>query len=170
MFADTIIASFFPTGAVSSLYYADRLYQLPVGVIGIAAGTVLLPEMSRRLAGGDAAGAHRAQNRAFGLTLALAAPFAVAFLAIPDLITAALFKRGAFDAAAEFVGDHRFGGAGRPDHQDVAGREQGAERAVDQVGAFEKEVVQFLANRRKFAQCLGHRGWRGSKNWRADEI
>jgi putative peptidoglycan lipid II flippase len=100
MFADTIIASFFPTGAVSSLYYADRLYQLPVGVIGIAAGTVLLPEMSRRLAGGDAAGAHRAQNRAFGLTLALAAPFAVAFLAIPDLITAALFKRGAFDAAA----------------------------------------------------------------------
>ena len=43
MFADTIIASLLPTGAVSSLYYADRLYQLPVGVIGIAAGTVLLP-------------------------------------------------------------------------------------------------------------------------------
>ena len=52
MFADTIIASLLPTGAVSSLYYADRLYQLPVGVIGIAAGTVLLPEMSRRLLGG----------------------------------------------------------------------------------------------------------------------
>jgi putative peptidoglycan lipid II flippase len=43
MFADTIIASGLPTGAVSSLYYADRLYQLPVGMIGIAAGTVLLP-------------------------------------------------------------------------------------------------------------------------------
>jgi hypothetical protein len=42
MFADTIIASLLPTGAVSSLYYADRLYQLPVGVIGIAAGTVVL--------------------------------------------------------------------------------------------------------------------------------
>src|SRR5215203_3999097 len=53
MFADTIIASFLPTGAVSSLYYADRLYQLPLGVIGIAAGTVLLPEMSRRIAAGD---------------------------------------------------------------------------------------------------------------------
>ena len=74
MFADTIIASLLPTGAVSSLYYADRLYQLPVGVIGIAAGTVLLPEMSRRLAAGDVAGAHGAQNRALGFTLALAAP------------------------------------------------------------------------------------------------
>ena len=47
MFADTIIASLLPTGGLSSLYYADRLYQLPIGVIGIAAGTVLLPEMSR---------------------------------------------------------------------------------------------------------------------------
>src|SRR5918912_873624 len=100
MFADTIIASFLPTGAVSSLYYADRLYQLPVGVIGIAAGTVLLPEMSRRLASGDTAGAHGAQNRAFGFTLALAGPFAVAFLLVPELIMAALFRRGAFDTAA----------------------------------------------------------------------
>lgn len=100
MFADTIIASFLPTGAVSSLYYADRLYQLPVGVIGIAAGTVLLPEMSRRIAAGDVAGAHGAQNRAIGFTLALAAPFAVAFMIVPDLIMAALFRRGAFDLAA----------------------------------------------------------------------
>jgi putative peptidoglycan lipid II flippase len=100
MFADTIIASLLPDGAVSSLYYADRLYQLPVGVIGIAAGTVLLPEMSRRIAAGDVAGAHAAQNRSVGLTLALTAPFLVAFLVMPDLIMAALFQRGAFDAAA----------------------------------------------------------------------
>jgi putative peptidoglycan lipid II flippase len=100
MFADTIIASLLPTGAVSSLYYADRLYQLPVGVIGIAAGTVLLPEMSRRIAAGDVAGAHAAQNRALGFTLALAAPFVIAFLTLPELIMAALFGRGAFDAAA----------------------------------------------------------------------
>jgi putative peptidoglycan lipid II flippase len=99
-FADTIIASFLPTGAVSSLYYADRLYQLPVGVIGIAVGTVLLPEMSRRIAAGDVARAHGAQNRAIGFTLALTAPFAVAFLAMPDLVMSALFKRGAFDAVA----------------------------------------------------------------------
>lgn len=100
MFADTIIASFLPTGAVSSLYYADRLYQLPVGVIGIAAGTVLLPEMSRRVAAGDIAGAHAAQNRSAALTLALTAPFFVAFLTLPGLIMAALFQRGAFDADA----------------------------------------------------------------------
>src|SRR3954452_8283634 len=100
MFADTIIASLLPTGAVSSLYYADRLYQLPVGVIGIAAGTVLLPQMSRRLPAGDVAGAHGAQNRALGFTIALAAPFAVAFVTVPDLVMAALFKRGAFDEAA----------------------------------------------------------------------
>lgn len=99
-FADTIIASFLPTGAVSSLYYADRLYQLPVGVIGIAVGTVLLPEMSRRIAAGDVARAHAAQNRAIGFTLALTAPFAVAFLTLPDLVMTALFQRGAFDAAA----------------------------------------------------------------------
>ncbi|WP_457093467.1 murein biosynthesis integral membrane protein MurJ [Microvirga sp. P5_D2] len=100
IFADTIIASFLPTGAVSSLYYADRLYQLPLGVIGIAAGTVLLPEMSRRIAAGDAASAYAAQNRTIGLTLALAAPFFVAFMTMPDLIMSALFQRGAFSAEA----------------------------------------------------------------------
>ncbi|WP_372422972.1 murein biosynthesis integral membrane protein MurJ [Salinarimonas chemoclinalis] len=99
MFADTIIASLLPAGAVSSLYYADRLYQLPVGVIGIAAGTVLLPEMSRRIAEGDVAGAHASQNRAVGLVLVLALPAAAAFVAVPDLIMYALFGRGAFTAA-----------------------------------------------------------------------
>ena len=57
LFADTIIASFLATGALSALYYADRLNQLPIGVIGIAAGTVLLPEMARRITAGDEAGA-----------------------------------------------------------------------------------------------------------------
>ena len=52
LFADTIIASFLAAGALSALYYADRLYQLPGGVIGIAVGTVLLPEMARRHRGG----------------------------------------------------------------------------------------------------------------------
>ncbi|MBM6592422.1 murein biosynthesis integral membrane protein MurJ [Microvirga pudoricolor] len=100
MFADTIIASFLPTGAVSSLYYADRIYQLPLGVIGIAAGTVLLPEMSRRIAAGDAQAAYAAQNRTVSFTLVIAAPFVVAFMAMPDLIMSALFQRGAFDVAA----------------------------------------------------------------------
>ena len=57
--ADTILASGMPTGAVASINYADRLYQLPLGVIGVAAGTVLLPEMTRRLAAGDRRGRRR---------------------------------------------------------------------------------------------------------------
>src|SRR6186997_2686688 len=65
LFADTIIASFLPVGALSALYYADRINQLPIGVIGIAIGTVLLPEMSRRITGGDLAGATASQRRAF---------------------------------------------------------------------------------------------------------
>jgi putative peptidoglycan lipid II flippase len=99
LFADTIIASFLATGALSALYYADRLNQLPIGVIGIAVGTVLLPEMANRIAAGDTAGAARAQNGAIELTLLLSLPCLVAFLMVPDLIMRALFMRGAFTAA-----------------------------------------------------------------------
>ena len=96
LFADTIIASFLAAGALSALYYADRLYQLPGGVIGIAVGTVLLPEMARRLAAGDTQGARAAQERAIEFTLLLAIPCVAAFLVIPDLIMQALFARGKF--------------------------------------------------------------------------
>ena len=100
IFADTIIASLLPRGAYSALYYAERLYQLPIGVIAIGVGTVLLPTMSRMIAAGDESGANRAQNRAVALTIVMAAPFAAAFLAIPELIVSALFERGKFDATA----------------------------------------------------------------------
>ena len=103
LFADTIIATFLPAGALSALYYADRLNQLPIGVIGIAIGTVLLPEMSRRLTSGDHAGAMASQRRAFNFTLLFSVPFVAAFLTIPDVIMRAMFARGAFskaDAAA----------------------------------------------------------------------
>ncbi|TAK48886.1 MAG: murein biosynthesis integral membrane protein MurJ [Xanthobacteraceae bacterium] len=99
LFADTIIASFLAAGALSALYYADRLNQLPVGVIGIAVGTVLLPEMSRRIAAGDASGAMDSQHRAFALTLLMSVPFVAAFLTVPDTIMRAMFVRGAFTAA-----------------------------------------------------------------------
>lgn len=99
LFADTIIASFLAAGSLSALYYADRLNQLPIGVIGIAAGTVLLPEMARRIAAGDEAGSRHAQCRAVELTLLLSVPCLVAFLLVPDLIMLALFSRGAFTAA-----------------------------------------------------------------------
>ena len=103
MFADTIIATFLPAGALSALYYADRLNQLPIGVIGIAVGTVLLPEMSRRITADDHQGAMEQQRSAFDFTLLFAVPFVAAFLAVPDVITRAMFARGAFtktDAAA----------------------------------------------------------------------
>src|ERR1700716_3758373 len=103
LFADTIIATFLPAGALSALYYADRLNQLPIGVIGIAIGTVLLPEMSRRLTSEDHAGAMASQRRAFDFTLLFSVPFVAAFLTVPDVIMRAMFARGAFsktDAAA----------------------------------------------------------------------
>jgi putative peptidoglycan lipid II flippase len=103
LFADTVIASFLPAGALSALYYADRINQLPIGVIGIAAGTVVLPEMARRLAAGDEAGASHAQNRAFEFTLLMAIPCIAAFFVIPELIMRGLFVRGAFTDADAFA-------------------------------------------------------------------
>ena len=103
MFADTIIATILQAGALSALYYADRLNQLPIGVIGIAIGTVLLPEMSRRITAGDHEGAMASQRRAFDFTLLFSVPFVAAFLTVPDVIMRAMFARGAFskaDAAA----------------------------------------------------------------------
>ena len=73
---------------------------MPIGVIGIAAGTVLLPEMSRHLAAGDKEAAAAAQNRTMSITLAVSAPFVVAFLMLPDLIIRGVFLRGAFTEAA----------------------------------------------------------------------
>lgn len=96
------VASFFD-GAIAWLSYADRLYQLPLGVVGIAIGVVLLPDLSRRLRAGDMAGGRDAFNRACELSLALTVPAAVALMVIPLPLVTVLFQRGAFgadDAAA----------------------------------------------------------------------
>lgn len=90
-------------GAVSWLYAADRLYQLPLGVIGIAVGIVLLPELSRRLKADDTAGAKNAFSRATEFAMFLTIPCAVAFLVVPLPIVSVLFERGqtgADDSAA----------------------------------------------------------------------
>jgi putative peptidoglycan lipid II flippase len=73
---------------------------LPLGVLGIALGTVLLPEMSARLARSDPSGADAAQNNSAALTLLLTLPFAIVFLTIPGTIMRAIFAHGAFDAQA----------------------------------------------------------------------
>lgn len=103
LFIDVLIASLLPAGAISYLYYADRLNQLPLGVIGIAIGTALLPLLSRQLAvdarnDGDKARALATQNRALELGLLLAVPCAGGLIALAEPIIAVLFERGAFDA------------------------------------------------------------------------
>ena len=100
LFIDTIIASFLPPGVLTAINYADRVNQLPLGTLGIALATVLLPEMSRRVALNDRAGADAAQNNAAALGLYLTLPFAAAFLLVPQTIMRALFAHGAFSAAA----------------------------------------------------------------------
>ncbi|MDF0603044.1 murein biosynthesis integral membrane protein MurJ [Psychromarinibacter sp. C21-152] len=91
------VASFFD-GAVAWLNYADRLYQLPLGVVGIAIGVVLLPDLSRRLGAEDTEGGRHAFNRAAEISLALTVPAAVALVVIPMPLIGVLFQRGAFGA------------------------------------------------------------------------
>ncbi len=86
-------------GAVSYFYYADRLYQLPLGVVAAAIGIVLLPDLSRRLRLGDHQGVIASQNRALEFALLLTLPAAIALLVIPVPIVSVLFERGAFTAA-----------------------------------------------------------------------
>jgi putative peptidoglycan lipid II flippase len=98
LFVGTIIAST-ADSAISYLYYADRLYQLPLGIIGVAVGTVLLPELSRHLKGGRDAEADRSQNQALLISMLLSLPAATALVALAGPIVSVLFERGAFTAA-----------------------------------------------------------------------
>ncbi len=86
-------------GANSWLYYADRIYQLPLGVIGIAASTALLPMISQKLEAGDELGAISVQNKALEITLILAFPCMVALITLGRQATAILFQNGAFMAS-----------------------------------------------------------------------
>ena len=95
----TIIATA-QDGANALLNYADRLNQLPLGVIGIAVGVVLLPELSRALKSGDHDEAEKLQNRSLEFALALTLPAAVGFMIIPEDIVRLLYERGEFDAVA----------------------------------------------------------------------
>ena len=96
---DVIIASLLPAGTVSVLYYADRVQQLPLGVIGTAVGTALLPLLSRQVRAGEAQAALGTQNRALEYALFLTLPAAFALVVSAWPIIAVLFGRGAFDPA-----------------------------------------------------------------------
>ncbi len=99
LLVDTIVASLVGTGAVSFLYYADRVNQLPLGVVGTAVGTALLPILSRQLRAGDVAAAQHSQNRTLEFALLLTLPAAAALLVVAWPVISVLFMRGAFGVA-----------------------------------------------------------------------
>ncbi len=95
LFIGQIIAST-KEGAIAILQYADRVYQLPLGVVGIAIGVVLLPELSRALKAGHNREATHNQNRALEFALFLTLPAATAIAVIAVAIVRVLYERGAF--------------------------------------------------------------------------
>ena len=93
-----LAARFLPQGTLSYLYFADRLNQLPLGLIGIGVGTAILPALSRQIRSGQPQEAQHLQNRAIELSLFLAMPAAVALVISAVPITRAVFQNGAFQA------------------------------------------------------------------------
>ncbi len=93
---DTVIASLLPSGSISYLFFADRVNQLPLGVVGVAVGTALLPLLSRQLRAGDTAAATASQNRALEFSLLLSLPAAAALMVIAHPVVTVLFERGEF--------------------------------------------------------------------------
>ena len=99
LWIDTIIGTFIPK-AISYLYYADRINQFPLGVIGVAVGTALLPLLSKQVEKGDKKEAIKSMNKALGLAMFLVIPCAVGALVVAEPVVAALYQRGAFDYEA----------------------------------------------------------------------
>lgn len=93
---DVVWASLLPVGTISALYYADRIAQLPLGVVGIAVGTALLPLLARELRAGNTQAAMTNQNRAIEFGLLFSLPAAVALWLLADPIIRILFERGRF--------------------------------------------------------------------------
>lgn len=96
IFVDTLFASLLGAGAVSYLYYADRLNQLPLGVIGLAVGSALLPLLSRTISANDIKGSQELFNKSLEHTYLIALPTSVALLVTPMPFVALLFGRGEF--------------------------------------------------------------------------
>lgn len=106
IFIDTLFASLLPVGAISYLYYADRLQQLPLGIIGLAVGAAILPMLSRSLASGNVSESRDLFNRSLEYTYIIALPAAVALLIIPVPIVALLLERGAFTITDTITTSH----------------------------------------------------------------
>jgi putative peptidoglycan lipid II flippase len=96
---DTVIGTYLPAKSVSFMYYADRINQLPLGVLGIAVGTALLPALSRQVSAGARDEALSSLNRAIEYAMLLTLPAAAALLIIADPILQVLFVGGKFTHA-----------------------------------------------------------------------
>jgi putative peptidoglycan lipid II flippase len=96
---DTFIAALLPAGTNAILYFADRVNQLPLGTIGVAVGTALLPTLARQVQSGAEGDAAATMNRALEYALALTLPATLALLTVPGAVLGVLFQRGAFTAA-----------------------------------------------------------------------
>lgn len=99
---NTIFASFLQSGSVSWMYYADRLMELPSGVLGVALGTILLPSLAKSFTSGNHEEYRRLMDWGLRLCFLLALPCAVALAILSEPLTVALFQYGnftAFDAA-----------------------------------------------------------------------
>lgn len=96
LFADIIIASWLPVGAISAMYYAERLFQLPLGTVGIAVGTALLPLLTKALARDDVKEANDLFNRALEYCLFFTVPAAVALIVANNELITVLFQRGRY--------------------------------------------------------------------------
>lgn len=114
--AGTVLASLLPAGSVSYLFYADRLSQLPYGVIGVAVSTALLPVLSRQVRLGETEAALHSQNRALEFAIFLMLPAAIALMVLAHPIIDVLFRRGAFNEndAAQTAAAVRAFAAGLP--------------------------------------------------------
>jgi putative peptidoglycan lipid II flippase len=100
MMIDVVLASFLAEGAVSYLYFADRIAQLPLGVVGVAVGTALLPLLSKQIQLGEHDQANHSFNRSLEIALFLSFPAAIALLIIPYTVIDTLFGHGAFNKIA----------------------------------------------------------------------
>lgn len=94
----TILVSMVSTGAISWLYYADRLQQLPLGVVGAAIGVALLPILSTQIKSNEIAKAHNTQNKAIEYGAMLSFPAMITLIVTGKLAINVLFQRGAFGA------------------------------------------------------------------------
>ena len=99
----TILASLISDGAVSYLYYADRITQLPLGVIGVALGTALLPLLSNQISSGNSGLAKTTQTRGIEIALLFTIPATAGLAAISLPIVVVLFEHGAFSHQASLA-------------------------------------------------------------------